>query len=78
MTKNLRPIWCLHSDCNFIASSQNKICKGELPRPEPHGSDFNTHRFCLDTRETGHGIFDLQINSTDIYNICRILKVNNA
>jgi hypothetical protein len=63
------PDWCPHKDCKFIRQMQNAMCVGELPKPEPHGNDFNTHRLCLDTRETGHGIFDLQINHTDIYNL---------
>jgi len=72
--QQVRPDWCPHADCDYIASSQNKICKGVLPCPAPHGDGFNTHRFCLDTRESGHGVFDLQINNTDIFNIKRILS----
>ena len=45
------------------------MCVGELPKPETHDNDFNTHRICIDTRETGHGVFNLQINKSDAYGI---------
>ena len=45
------------------------MCVGELPKPEEHDGDFNTHRLCFDTRETGHGVFDLLINKSDAYGI---------
>lgn len=69
-----KPEWCLHNDCLFKLKSQNKMCIGELSKPEPHDDDFNTHRLCIDTRATGHGIFDLQINWTDVWNLIRILN----
>jgi len=69
-----RPNWCIHSDCIFKVQSQDKMCVGKLLNPEPHDNDFNTHRLCIDTRETGHGIFDLQINWSDAYNLMRLLK----
>ena len=73
--KNIRPEWCPHSDCIFLMSPQALMCVGRLPKLEKHdlgcsdGCDghFNTHRWCLDTRETGHGIFDLQVNRGDLY-----------
>ena len=68
-----RPEWCPHKDCQFIKQSQDKMCLGELLEPVPHDNGFNTHRFCMDTRETGHGIFDLQINKGDTWNMRRIL-----
>ena len=73
-----KPDWCPHlldSQCILMAQSQNKACIGKLPHPEPHDNDFNDHRLCLDTRETGHGIFDLQINWTDSWNLIRLLKL---
>ena len=73
MSNMKRPDWCPHKDCIFKKQSQNKICRGELSEPVPHDDDFNTDRFCLDTRETGHGIFDLQVNKGDLWNIRRIL-----
>jgi hypothetical protein len=52
---------------------QGMICTGVLPEPAPHDEAFNTHRLCLDTRETGHGIFDLQINRTDAWYLKRFM-----
>ena len=69
---NPRPVWCPHPACKYVVSFQEKMCAGELTEPEPHGNDYNTHRMCIDTRETGHGIFDLQINSTDKYYFVRL------
>ena len=69
-----RPNWCPHVDCKFKIHSQNKMCIGKLLKPEPHDNDFNDHRLCFDTRETGHGIFDLQINWTDCWNMKRLLN----
>jgi hypothetical protein len=70
---NTQPEWCPHNDCRFKIQSQDKMCIGKLPEPEPHDNDLNDHRLCLDTRETGHGIFDLQLNWTDAYNLIRLL-----
>ncbi len=63
---NVRPDWCPHQDCQFLRAGAGLICGGELPEPEEHNGGENTHRFCLDTRETGHGIFDLQVNGNDL------------
>ncbi len=71
---NKRPQWCPHKDCQYLADSQSLMCKGRLPKPEPHEDDFNTHRLCINTEETGHGIFDLQINHTDAYLLSNLLK----
>ncbi len=62
-----RPSWCPHQECKFLVHYGFKMCCGQLRKPEPHDNDLNTHRFCLDTRETGHGIFDLQVNKGDSY-----------
>jgi hypothetical protein len=69
-----KPDWCPYSYCFLKVQSQNKICIGELPKPEPHDDGFNTHRLCIDTRETGHGIFDLQVNAGDCWNLIRLLN----
>jgi len=69
----VKPDWCPHKDCQVNIQSQNKMCVGKLPKPEPHDNDFNTHRICIDTRETGHGIFDLLVNRTDLWNLKRII-----
>ena len=70
-----KPDWCPHKTCSIIANSQELVCVGKLLKPEPHDNDFNTHRLCLDTRETEHGIFDLQINWSDSWNLIRLLKL---
>lgn len=70
-----KPDWCPYKNCRFLKQSQDKICLGELPMPINHDGIENTHRFCLDTRETGHGIFDLQINKGDAWNMRRILTI---
>jgi len=67
-----RPPWCPHPDCQIKQHFQHLMCVGKLPKPEPHGGDENTHRLCLDTRETHHEVFDLQLNHTDAY-LLRIL-----
>jgi len=70
-----RPDWCPYQDCICKANSQSQVCIGKLPKPEPHENDFNTHRFCLDERETKHGIHDLQINWSDAWNMIRLLNL---
>jgi len=72
----IRPDWCPHNDCIFKVHSQKLICVGKLPIPTDHGEHkgVNDHRFCLDERETGHGIHDLQLNWGDAWNMIRILK----
>jgi len=69
-----RPDWCPHPNCKFNVQSQDKMCIGELPNPVKHDNDLNTHRLCINTRETGHEIFDLQINWTDCWNLMRLLN----
>ena len=39
------------------------LCGGDLPKPEPHGGDFNNHRICINA---GDPVFDLQVNDTDL------------
>ena len=61
-----RPEWCPHNDCQFlILAGQGRTCAGRLPKPEPHESINNTHRWCLDCRDSGHGIVDLQVYPGD-------------
>ncbi len=68
--KQERPKWCLHPTCQFSLSIQGVICCGELPKPEPHGDDHNTHRICW---FTGNGeVFDLQVNRGDTYHFRKI------
>jgi len=69
-----RPEWCPHKDCICLKQSQDLMCVGKLPNLVQHADDFNTHRLCINTEETGHGIFDLQINHTDSWNLKRLLN----
>ena len=72
------PQWCPNKEtCGVLGQSQNLICIGLMKYPEPHDNDFNTHRFCIDERETGHGIHDLQINWSDAWNMIRLLNLTN-
>jgi len=73
--KEKKPKWCPHKTCIYLADCQNLFCIGKLPKPIKHDNDFNTHRFCIDERETKHGIHDLQINKTDAWNFIRLLKM---
>ena len=57
-----RPAWCPHQDCVFSRRSQDALCGGRLPKPEPHEGDENTHRLCIKTGE----VFDLQVNKADL------------
>ena len=54
------------------------MCVGQLPEPELHNPDdidggFNTHRFCLNEVETGHGIHDLKLNNGDAWLMKKLL-----
>ncbi len=74
--QNERPEWCPHADCVFIAvKALHAMCGGRLVTPEPHDGVMNTHRFCIDTCETGHGVFDLQVNRGDIWWFQELLKL---
>jgi len=65
--KQERPEFCTHLDCQFIFRVTDSMCGGKLPKPEPHGADFNTHRFCLNGVDGAEEIFDLQVNKSDIW-----------
>ena len=60
-----RPSWCPHADCVFVRRVTDTMCGGQLPNPEAHDGDFNTHRFCLNGVIDDGEVFDLQINRTD-------------
>jgi hypothetical protein len=68
-----RPDWCPYADCEFLLQFQNMMCVGRLPKPEPHLEGLNTHRFCLDERETEDGVHDLQLNRGDAWLMKRLL-----
>lgn len=61
-----RPAWCPHTDCIFRRRVMDSICGGELPEPAPHDADFNTRRMCLNGAADDGGVFDLQVNRTDL------------
>jgi len=49
------------------------LCAGKLPTPEPHDGDFNTHRICIaGVIMLEGGVFDLQVNTTDLYHFRRL------
>lgn len=65
--KQERPKWCPHISCLFRFRVTDTMCCGDLPEPEPHDGDVNIYRFCLNEAGDNGGVFDLQINNTDIY-----------
>ena len=62
-----QPDWCPHPDCVHIKTMVDTICGGRLTKPERHDDDFNTHRFCLKDAGGDGGVFDLQVNKSDLY-----------
>jgi hypothetical protein len=62
-----KPKWCPFADCIMIRNTQNMMCCGKLPVPDPHLDDFNTHRFCLNLSEFNEPPFELKINRTDAH-----------
>ena len=42
------------------------MCGGHLPEPAEHDGDFNHHRFCLNGVADNGGVFDLQVNNSDL------------
>jgi hypothetical protein len=67
-----RPRWCPHQDCKFRLQFQDAMCGGELPDPAEHDGDFNHLRICLNGAADNGGVFDLQINRTDIFHLRRL------
>ena len=67
------PLTCDEAKCDHI-KDQDEMCIGKLPERIKHDEDWNTHRLCINTTETGHGIFDLQINWTDCWTLIRLLN----
>ena len=43
------------------------MCGGHLPTPVEHDGDFNHHRFCLNGVADNGGVFDLQVNNSDLW-----------
>lgn len=65
--KQERPSWCPHTDCLFRFRVMDDMCGGRLPAPEPHDSDENTMRLCLNGADKDGGVFDLQVNRSDLW-----------
>jgi hypothetical protein len=65
--KQERPAWCPHKDCLFKRRAMDSLCAGELPKPEPHDGDENTHRFCINGAMPKAEVFDLQVNTSDLF-----------
>lgn len=61
-----KPEWCSRTTCQYLRNGAGIMCIGKLPKPEPHGGDFNTHRLCMLERETGLHLVRLVINKTDV------------
>ncbi len=61
-----RPNFCPHPSCHFVRRVTDTLCGGKLPEPVKHEGDFNTYRICLNGMADDGGVFDLQINKTDI------------
>lgn len=73
-----RPKWCPHQDCQPVCSLKgghetHVVCGGKLPRPEPHGEVFNTHRFCLADNDTCKPMLDMHLNRGDWFVIGRVM-----
>ncbi len=64
--KQIQPDWCPHKECLFRRRVMDDMCVGCLPKPEPHDGDFNDSRLCLNGVADNGGVFDLQINSSDV------------
>ncbi len=65
-----RPSWCPYPDCNFKRRVTDAACGGELPVPEPHDGDTNTHRLCMnadqDPKAPKSQVWSLQVNASDL------------
>lgn len=70
---NVRPTWCPHQDCKFVAGAQDVLCAGILPKPEPHENDFNTNRVCF-FADGDAKPYDLQFNKSDVWWITRTMN----
>lgn len=69
MDAHKRPDWCPHKDCRFVLNTQEMACVGRLPEPVDHGGIANDGRVCINA----DGVFDLQVNRGDLWNLRRLL-----
>ena len=71
--KQERPPWCPHpKDCIFLRTTQDVMCVGRLPEPQPHGrvKCENTHRWCIKADapdEKSAPVIDYQVNAGDVW-----------
>ena len=75
--KQERPEWCPHPSCNFKQRAMDDICGGHLPVPIVHDNDFNIYRLCLNGVADNGGVFDLQVNKTDLFWLRKILDARD-
>jgi len=64
--KQERPSWCPFPSCIQKRRVMDAICGGELPKPEPHEGDFNTHRICFNGADSSGGVVPIQVNASDL------------
>ena len=69
-----KPIICPHVDCECLSTRQG-ICVGKLPKPVLHDGVMNTHRWCLLTAGENGGVFDLQVNWSDIWQFVTFFNI---
>ena len=69
-----KPSWCPHNDCVYLSWRQG-FCVGRLPVPISHEGVDNTHRWCLNGASDNGGVFDLQVNSGDLWNFVVLFDV---
>ncbi len=60
-----RPTWCPVKNCEFLRSSQGKMCGGKLAEPTEHDGGINTHHFCLS--ESGHSSYEVNTSDLDFF-----------
>ena len=65
--KQERPAWCPHNECQFKRRAMDNACVGHLQTPTEHDGGFNHYRLCLNGVADNGGVFDLQVNNTDLW-----------
>jgi len=70
MNSHKRPEWCPHPTCQFVLNTQELACVGRLPEPVDHDGTPNDGRLCI----FAGGVFDLQVNRGDLWNLSRLFK----
>jgi len=70
--KQEKPSWCPYPECIFKRKVMDAMCGGQLPKPEPHDEDFNPHRICIMNVLPCGEVFDLLVNTGDLYHFRRV------